>query len=356
MEFFNKKSLKSQVREYLNGQIASGKMKPGDKLPAQRELSATLGVSKRIADIALRELELENVIFRRVGKGSFLLDKENLPTRFSVDSDTILIVVPTLRNPVFSAFVEEVERRLSTHGKLMRVGLCQSLVARKKYYLSMLEKEGAAGVIGISLPEFLCEYASNNHIPLVNVGTEQSGSYNQIVMDLRKAGLLMAEYFLRTGNEVVACAGCFPYGGKTPLDIRFMAICEFLGSHGVEVSVVPQSGRASINMDYETIGFALIEQILRMKRRPTAIAFYNDARAMGGMKALRQKGFSIPEDFSVAGFDNIFSSSLFSPSLTTIDSGYEQAAALTVEMIVNKATGRKIVLEPKLIIRESTRK
>ena len=50
----------------------------------------------------------------------------------------------------------------------------------------------------------------------------------------------------------------------------------------------------------------------------TAALCYNDLLAIGLMQELQAAGFSIPEDFSITGFDNIFGSDFTTPALTTI--------------------------------------
>uniref|UniRef100_UPI002ED5E2A4 substrate-binding domain-containing protein n=1 Tax=Enterocloster clostridioformis TaxID=1531 RepID=UPI002ED5E2A4 len=45
----------------------------------------------------------------------------------------------------------------------------------------------------------------------------------------------------------------------------------------------------------------------------------NDLIAIGAMKALKLRGYRIPEDIAVIGFDNIHESHIIDPSLTTVD-------------------------------------
>ncbi len=98
----------------------------------------------------------------------------------------------------------------------------------------------------------------------------------------------------------------------------------------------------------------MIEEILARKERPTAIVFYNDHRALGGIKALLEKGYKLPEDFSVVGFDNVPEGSLFYPSLTTVGFNVAYAAEKAAELVVAGDSGEHILLEPKLIARQST--
>lgn len=59
--------------------------------------------------------------------------------------------------------------------------------------------------------------------------------------------------------------------------------------------------------------------------------------AMGAMKILREKDFRIPDDVAVMGYDNIETSNITTPALTSIDIRAvelgEKSAALLIEMI-----------------------
>ena len=64
-------------------------------------------------------------------------------------------------------------------------------------------------------------------------------------------------------------------------------------------------------------GALLVERLLRLSERPTAIICFNDMQAIGLMQALQRVGLRIPEDISVAGFDDIPLAAFLYPSLTT---------------------------------------
>lgn len=102
------------------------------------------------------------------------------------------------------------------------------------------------------------------------------------------------------------------------------------------------------------------EQMLTNHPEITAIFCASDLMALGTMKAARKLGRQIPDDLSVAGFDDIMLASYSSPPLTTISQnrymmGYE-AAVLLIEMLEGTNDTHKKVLETSLITRESTGK
>src|SRR3546814_6164697 len=68
----------------------------------------------------------------------------------------------------------------------------------------------------------------------------------------------------------------------------------------------------------------ILGQMLGSISRPSALFCSNDLLATAVIVGLRQLGYSVPEDISVAGFDGIRYGTVMSPSLTTIEAaGYE---------------------------------
>lgn len=354
----NKKSLKNQVKEYIFNQIRQGNIKPGDKLITQRKLSQILNVSKKTAELAMSELEFEKVIYRRVGQGSFLLDKDVSSIRSREKTGSILLYVPNLTNPVFSSFTEKLEKKLVSLGKNIILSISSSASSDLKRQIKNIEQNGIDAVIGISIPELICHFAVNNKIPLVNIGTGGKKEFNQIIIKQEEAGRLVASYIYNEGHKNVICAGCPKFRTSSDMDIRFRVISDFLGEKGIKASIIPQEKNTTSETDYEKVGWEIVEEVLSGKEKPSLIVFYNDARALGGMKALIENGISIPDDISIIGFDNIFMSALSVPGLTTIDMGYQSAVELIFKIIDGKQlkTTKQYLLEPELIERNSVKK
>ena len=80
--------------------------------------------------------------------------------------------------------------------------------------------------------------------------------------------------------------------------------------------------------------------------------------AIGAMKALQQKGLSVPRDLSVTGFDNTALAEHSTPPLTTInvprkEMGRWAARSLIGSLQKPQGTASRIVLKTDLVIRES---
>lgn len=107
-------------------------------------------------------------------------------------------------------------------------------------------------------------------------------------------------------------------------------------------------------------GFAAAQQLLQLSQMPDAVFSMNDEMAIGAMAAFKAHGLRIPEDISVAGFDNIEFSGYTDPALTTIDQpaeaiGRQAMRALYQLMHQQPLAQPHLVLPYQLVIRGSTR-
>jgi len=118
----------------------------------------------------------------------------------------------------------------------------------------------------------------------------------------------------------------------------------------------------SIDESGDVSGYNAMRQLLSLSPRPDAVFCFNDPTAMGAMKAVLEAGLRIPDDVAVIGAGNLRFSDQLRVPLSTIDQSSdemgERAAKLALKSIESKGSlpPRKVILEPKLVIRESTRK
>lgn len=65
-----------QIVEQMKTQIAIGRLKPGDKIPAVRELAVEAGVNPNTMQKALQELEREGLLYSARTSGRFVADNQ----------------------------------------------------------------------------------------------------------------------------------------------------------------------------------------------------------------------------------------------------------------------------------------
>lgn len=125
-------------------------------------------------------------------------------------------------------------------------------------------------------------------------------------------------------------------------------------------------GGVTCRTDYEVegrfdaaSGYAGMQRLLGLDRRPTAVFCMNDEMALGALKAALDAGIRVPEELSLAGFDDNGLSAYASPSLTTVSRPVvrmsREGASLLLELLESGSTMARTVRVPtKLVVRHST--
>lgn len=88
-------------------------------------------------------------------------------------------------------------------------------------------------------------------------------------------------------------------------------------------------------------GYTMTEDLLNQKDKPTAIIAMNDLMAGGAIQAILDKGYKVPEDISVVGFDNREFSNYTTPKITTIDIPLSNMGKKAIELLHRHEKNRK---------------
>lgn len=109
----------------------------------------------------------------------------------------------------------------------------------------------------------------------------------------------------------------------------------------------------------EAGGERAARQLLDEGRLPTAVVAYNDQCAIGVFAALTRAGVAVPDEISVAGYDDDTHSRLSCFNLTTVSQNAQEQARQAVRAAVERLDGsrtepREVVLTPRLIVRGTT--
>lgn len=103
-------------------------------------------------------------------------------------------------------------------------------------------------------------------------------------------------------------------------------------------------------------------RLLRHAPYPDGVFCYNDPIALGAMRAILDSGLRIPEDIAIVGCGNIVYADSLRVPLTSVDQQSEtigdRAGKLALACVESKVPLRpkKVLLEPKLVIRQSTQR
>ena len=110
----------------------------------------------------------------------------------------------------------------------------------------------------------------------------------------------------------------------------------------------------------EAVYQTLKEELSAMEEMPTAFFADNDIVAIYAMRVFRELGYRIPEDVSIAGFDNIAFLEVLDPPLTSIQIPKHKMGIVAANTLIDRMNEPvegvvKIEVETKLVVRGSVR-
>jgi DNA-binding LacI/PurR family transcriptional regulator len=173
--------------------------------------------------------------------------------------------------------------------------------------------------------------------------------YCVVGSDNVQGGQIAAQHLLQRGCKRLVFLGDIAH---PEINQRFQGYFEVLQQ--AELATRERHVQAAFSMES---GFNHVTELLQGELDFDGIFAASDNIAMGAIKALQQKGYRVPEDVSVVGFDDIPIAPFFSPPLTTIRQNIHEGGKLLVEKILQQINGDKQVtsqmLATKLVVRQS---
>lgn len=270
---------------------------------------------------------------------------------------TIGLIVPDVANPFFSPVVRGAEATARRAG--YRVLLCNSegdLRLEREYIedlvshrveglllapandqsrhsiFPLLRREFPLVLIDRALPDLDCDLV---------VGDSASGARN------------LVEHLLAVGHRDIAHI--------TDADDTSTGRERLRGyQEALAAAAIPYREDLVFRTTVDQIGgYRATQQVLAMDRLPTAIFTVNNMTVVGAMKALRERGYSVPQDMGLVCFDDVEHLAVLSPFLTVIDQPAETFGSLGAQLLLERISGkagrrsRRIVLQTDLLVRSS---
>jgi LacI family transcriptional regulator len=163
----------------------------------------------------------------------------------------------------------------------------------------------------------------------------------------------MVRHLFRLGHERIAFVRSHP--DHKAMANRYQGFVEGMSEAGLRV-------RKSLVIQGENTFESGIDcgiRLMRNRVRPTAIFCANDHMAAGVMKVVHEMGLSIPDDISVAGFDDIPMAAQIWPALTTVRQPLDKMARLAARMLIDycrdpQSKPQSHTVDAELILRSST--
>lgn len=276
--------------------------------------------------------------------------------RNSKATDRKIIVVLT------TAAIEEMISGIYDSAGELNYEVVISYATKRKKNIESIEvfnSEPVAGVIVLNVPlkkEELSEISAK--VPVIQClqAVELEETF-LVAIDDEKATYDSVKRLIQRGRKRIGFIGLLddeelvPYFSRE----RYRGYRRALDEFGIEFDsrLVKYS-----DLTYDS-GVEIAKEFLSMEEKPDAIFSVQDTMAVACINVFKEKGLSIPQDVAISGFDNSEISQIVNPQLTTIEQPFYEIGYETVNMLDslikgNISTGRRLLINYKLIEREST--
>jgi len=350
-----------QILVELRRSISVGQVKAGDRLPSENELGGRFGVSRLTVQRALKEMQIEGLVERRAGSGTYILPpKESAGKLFG-------LLIPALgETQIFDPICQGLAKAGRKGGHALILGhtthgieedkvflanqLCDDYIARRVSGVFFAPLEGIANKDAVNLA--ITDRLSAAGIAVVLLdrciyGWQQRSRFDLVGIDNRRAGNLVTRHLLHRGVARPAFLAR-PYSAPT-VDLRYAGFEDALRTQ----SLVPG----------EMIQCQPDDQVFLQRmiaaRKPDAFVCANDVTAAMLMQTLEKLGLDVPRDVKVTGFDDVSYSTLLRVPLTSVRQPCQEMGEMAILAMLSRLEkpelpARDILLACDLVVRESS--
>lgn len=275
-------------------------------------------------------------------------------------SNNVGVVVPRIDSNFFGSVIRGIEEELNPHG--YHVIICQTNGDEAKEVANidaLLNSQVDGILISTSSSEtHVFERILKKNVPLIFFDRKKTmKNVSSVTINDYEGGYKATQHLIDSGCKKIA-----HFSGDTNIEIfkdRFMGYQQALVDNEIDF----QDEYVIRTKSSLEEGKKAVKKLLKLKNPPEAIFSASDFAALGAIQELKSKGFKIPNDFAVIGFANEPFTKFMELSISTIDQFPLEMGRMTAKVFLEQVNStdkvkieKKVVLEPELIIRKSTKK
>jgi LacI family transcriptional regulator len=271
---------------------------------------------------------------------------------------TVGVIIPSLEGIFFHEVIQGIERSCYENNHTIHICTSEDDPEKEIYYTKQLRQIGVDGIIFVGA--FGWEYQDHIYelcqrgLPVTAVNREITDcNLDLVLIDKTKGNYLAASHLLELDHTTIGSITILTSGGTSHEQVR--GFREALRERGNEV-------REDLILEVTPKlrgGYEGARELLNRDDPPTALFVRADTLAIGAMRAIKDEGLQVPDDISVVGFSDLEISKYLTPSLTSVrqpaqEMGMKATSLLFDRFVHPDLPQRRVIIEPTLIIREST--
>lgn len=274
-------------------------------------------------------------------------------------TQTLGVLIPDIENIFFSSLVKSLEMHCQEQGYMLLIVNSDDRYEREQELLSTLTARQIDGLFLVPSNEsFAHREESVNRlrkisIPLVCIDRVYDElNADSVCFDNRIGAFEAVSHLIDMGHRRIGCIAVS--SSQTSGKARLAGYLDAMEQHGlpVEEGFICE-GDYRLQSGYEAAA--------KLLPSTSAVFAGNDMMALGFLKYLSEQGISVPQDYSVVGYDDVVNSYLINLELSSVSQNVELLGAEASRLMLlrlGEATGRRtsIYLTPELVKRMSVSK
>lgn len=265
-------------------------------------------------------------------------------------SGLIGIIMPRIDSFTSGKILKSINKRLEENG-YQGIILTSELSKDKEIkHIKKLYQQGVDGIIilAVNITKEHIDLVKKLPIPILFTG-QKSSLVNYIKVDDYKAGKALGQYIRDNGHRNIVFLGVTEEDKSVGVE-RKAGFCDAFKDIDCKISFVKTG--FSFNEAYEAS-----KEVIKYK--PIAVIGATDNIVLGFIRYAYEKGYSIPDEISVAGFGGYDIGLAVHPTITTVEINYEALGEKSSDLILSYINGEEIEIDRnvplKLIKRESVK-
>ena len=258
----------------------------------------------------------------------------------------VLIVSPNVGNAYYANMVQAIQQSAEQHGVSTLIFTTYRDAEKEKEILDMALEMGVSGMVFTMMPQSVEQLEKvNRSLPIVVIGDRNTSlNVDTVELDNYSAGVLIARHMLSLGHRHIAFISAMMNATNAIRLRRLQGVKDVYAENpGCSVQVftrdyTPHEELNSIDLE-QRIGYELAAECLKKKSRISGFVAVNDFIAYGVLDAIADKGFRVPEDYSVCGFNNLSSSRISRVGLTTVEQQTQARARSAFDILYERICG-----------------
>ncbi len=276
-------------------------------------------------------------------------------------TDTLGFILPTFgprfSDPFFSEFIAGVGNKAAEHDYDLLVSThAPHSEDEIRAYQRATQRDWVDGLIVIRtrIKDVRIRHLAENNFPFVAFGrTDLDFDYPFVDEDGVMGMELVTRHLIELGHRRIGLM-------MPPADLMF-SVFRLQGYQNAmrENNLPVESDWIVTGNLTQRSGAEMVDNLLAIQPRLTAIICGNDLMAVGAINRIQQHGLQVGKDIAIAGFDDIPTAAYVNPPLTTVAQPIYDIGRRTCAMLIDLINGRfleqpHVLLTPELVIRASS--